>query len=108
MDIVTVRRRFEAYSSGTASGAELRMAVVDAVRADRRLAKSCTALVGRCFESDDADQELRASILADITSLTIAPPAANAAAAPAVTSIRRGRRLTCRPRSASLRPRSSC
>ena len=84
MDIL--KKRFEAYAAGTSSGAELRAAVADALRADPESAATCMNLAAQYFRGAAADQGLRDSILADIAALlamhdptAVLPPAKMAA-----------------------------
>jgi serine/threonine protein kinase len=69
MDIEELKKRFEAYAAGTSSGAELRAAVADALRADPESAATCMNLAAQYFRGAAADQGLRDSILADIAAL---------------------------------------
>jgi serine/threonine protein kinase len=66
MNIIELRKRFEAYASGNSSGMELRLAVADVVRADPQLADACSDLVTHYFRGAAADLGLRDTILAEI------------------------------------------
>src|SRR5271166_3758562 len=69
MNIIELRKRFEAYASGISSGMELRLAVADLLRADLQLADACTDLATHYFRGATADHALRDTILADIAGL---------------------------------------
>ena len=73
MDIVEVRRRFDAYASGSSSGPDLRSAVSEGVHSEPEMAPAYTALTTAFFRGADADTQLRDSILADIASIFGAP-----------------------------------
>lgn len=69
MNIIELRKRFEAYASGISSGMELRLAIADVLRADLQLADACTDLATHYFRGAAADHALRDTILADIAGL---------------------------------------
>jgi serine/threonine protein kinase len=69
MDIVELKKRFEAYAAGASSGAGLRAAVADTLRADPESAATCMNLAAQYFRGAAADQGLRDAILADIAAL---------------------------------------
>ena len=66
MDIVTVRRQFEAFATGGASEQDLRQALTDAVTADPHLAPASVALTISYLRGSVDEQRLRDVLLTEI------------------------------------------
>src|SRR5579863_2274209 len=66
MDIVTVRRQFEAFAAGGASEQDLRQALTDAVTADPHLAPAYVALTNSYLRGSVDEQRLRDVLLTEI------------------------------------------